>query len=512
MTAIVSSKLDNSPNARKLLDSLRYLGYDNLYAISDIVDNSIDAGAPVIKIMIERAPKGDWIIQIADNGNGMSESVLDQASRLGSDTERNPATDLGRFGMGLVTASLSLGRRLTIITKSKNGKLLTNITDVDHISEANQFVKEYFGPARKDESKIFEDALGNTPSGTVVRITKADGFKRKYITAFEKTLAKHLGRVYRMFIRASNESSAREAAGCRIEINGSEVEINDPLWLDHENTEIYSDDTYDLSYLDSEGQQVQDTVRIRLVVLPDHGSRKLNEKAGYNIKRLGFYVLRNNREIAEAQLLNLASLSRHPDFFRFRGELFVTGRLDEALGIEFTKRDVKPIQSITDQIDTLVGGNIKSIRARLKKKAIKAESETLDHSSSERLIDSKAALLIKPAPSKTHDGSPGESNAGNGSTTRLGTVKFRSANFGREGPLYAGEQRGRTTFVDWNIDHPFYERFVLANRDNKEALNAVDALIFSMAAAELKVFDEDNREFVDTWKAIFSSNLRTLLS
>src|SRR5947208_3237308 len=81
---------------------------------------------------------------------------------------------------------------------------------------------------------------------------------------------------------------------------------------------------------------------------------------------MGFYVLRNNREIAEAQLLNLASLSRHPDFFRFRAELFVTGRLDEALGIEFTKRDVKPIQSISDQIDTLVGGNIKSVRARLR--------------------------------------------------------------------------------------------------------------------------------------------------
>ena len=66
--------------------------------------------------------------------------------------------------------------------------------------------------------------------------------------------------------------------------------------------------------------------------------------------------------------------------------------------------------------------------------------------------------------------------------------------------------------MDWNADHPFYERFILANRDDREALNAVDAMIFSMAAAELKVFDEDNRKFVETWKAIFSSNLRTLLS
>lgn len=56
------------------------------------------------------------------------------------------------------------------------------------------------------------------------------------------------------------------------------------------------------------------------------------------------------------------------------------------------------------------------------------------------------------------------------------------------------------------------ERFVLVNRDDRDALNAVDALIFSMAAAELKVFDEDNREFIEMWKAIFISNLKTLLS
>ncbi len=58
------------------------------------------------------------------------------------------------------------------------------------------------------------------------------------------------------------------------------------------------------------------------------------------------------------------------------------------------------------------------------------------------------------------------------------------------------------TFVDWNADHTFYERFILANCDNRAAFNAVDEMIYSMAA-ELKVFDEDNREIVDRWKSIF---------
>ncbi|PYP82352.1 MAG: hypothetical protein DMF61_26585 [Blastocatellia bacterium AA13] len=495
-------RTDNTPNARKLLDSLRYLGYDNLYAISDIVDNAIDADAQNIWIDVQRPGDADFTVRIADDGMGMREDILDQASRLGSEVPRNPATDLGRFGMGLVTASLSLGRKLTIVTRAAKGPLLTNITDIDHMISANQFVKEYFGPARDAEEELFTDALGDSDSGTVVQITNCDGFKRRYVKAFEKVLDQHLGQVYRMFIRA----------GRIFFVNGEDVKIHDPLWLDDERTELYSDETYELRFVAAEGQEIRDPVRVRLVILPDHGNTQLNKKAGYNVQKSGFYVLRNNREIASAQLLGLNSLSRHPDFIRFRGEIFLTGRLDDALGIEFTKRDVKPIQSIRDQLDEHIGADITSIRKHLRKKTVKAESEGLDHSSSERLIDSKSALLIKPIPTRITESDDEAPAALEINSTPLGTVKFRPANYGREGPVYACEQRGRTTFIDWNADHPFYEHFVLANRENREALNAVDSMVFSMAAAELKVFDDDSRDFVESWKAIFSSNLRTLLS
>ena len=500
-----ATKLDNSPNAGKLLDSLRYLGYDNLYAISDIVDNSLDADAQNIWVSLERtSPRADFIIRIADDGTGMTEEVLDQASRLGSDVPRNQATDLGCFGMGLVTASLSLGRRLTIVTRANGDRILANVTDVDHMTELNKFVKEWFGPAREPEERIYREALGDAPHGTVVQITKCDGFKRKYVKSIERDLTKHLGQVYRMFIRAKRHFF----------VNGTEAQINDPLWLEHEGTEVYSDETYELKHTDAEGREVRDPVRVRLVILPDQGGRTANKKAGYNVQRSGLYVLRNNREIAPHQLLGLESLSRHPSLIRFRGEVFVTGRMDDALGIEFTKRDVKPLQSIRDQLDELIGGNIKSIKKQLEKKEITAESDTLDHTSSERLIDSKAALLIKPAPRATPPprSETTEDADEAGRATPLGSVKFRTGSFGREGPIYAAEQRGRTTFIDWNADHPFYARFVLANRDNRDAFNAIDAMIYSMAAAELKVFDEDNRDFGERWKAIFGSNLRTLLS
>jgi hypothetical protein len=314
------------------------------------------------------------------------------------------------------------------------------------------------------------------------------------VKSFEKELERHVGQVYRVFIRAGRAFYLNQQV--------EPVPVHDPLWGQDPNTIVHSDETYEVKYTNAEGTEICAPVRTRLVILPDQGSTSLNEKAGYRSERSGFYVLRNNREIAAAQLLGLSSLRRHPDFIRFRGELFVTGRLDEALGFEFTKRDVKPTQSIRDQLNDLVGADLKSIRNQLRKQKVMDEGGDLDHSGAERLIDSKSALLIKPA----HTSTDGET------ATPLGTVKFRVAHFGRDSVIFSAEQQGRTTLVDWNADHPFYEKFVIANRDDREALNAVDSMIFSMAAAELKVFNEDQQHFIDAWRQIFSANLRTLLS
>ncbi len=334
----MADKLDNKPNAEKLLESLRYLGYDNILAIGDIIDNAIDADAQEIRINVERKPDSSFVIQIADNGTGMAEYILDQASRLGSETPRSPSTDLGRFGMGLVTASLSMGRRLTIISRVAGSEMLANVTDIDHMVRANEFIKEYFGPARKEDAQLFRDLLSNSASGTVVQLSKTDGFTRKYTRAFEKELHRYIGQVYRMFIRA----------GRKFLVNGTEVPIHDPLWIEQK-AEIFSDEIYNLKFTNVEGQEKEEPIRIRLIILPDQGSAHLNGKAGFNVLRSGLYILRNNREIAAAQLLGLNKLSRHPDFIRFRGEIFITGRLDEAFGIEFTKRDVKPTQSVLER-------------------------------------------------------------------------------------------------------------------------------------------------------------------
>src|ERR1700749_3671225 len=120
---------EKKPNARKMIRSMRHLGYSNYAAVKDIIDNSNDANAIWIKVYVHSA-KGDFTIPVVDNGDGMDWATLDEALRLGSDTERNIVSDLGKFGMGLVTASLSICKTVEVITKQKDGPILHSVQDV----------------------------------------------------------------------------------------------------------------------------------------------------------------------------------------------------------------------------------------------------------------------------------------------------------------------------------------------------------------------------------------------
>ena len=103
----------------------------------------------------------------------MNYQTLDEALKLGSETEKDYQSDLGRFGMGLSTASLSMSKRTEVITKDKTGKLLKSITDLDWVKESNQFLK-YLSEASKEDFKLFESYLSNSPTGTLVVLSKSD--------------------------------------------------------------------------------------------------------------------------------------------------------------------------------------------------------------------------------------------------------------------------------------------------------------------------------------------------
>ena len=126
------------PDAPTLMWSTRAIGYTTPAAVADLIDNSVSANATEIDIefMSGDAP----YFSILDNGDGMSASELRQAMKYGSGNPlQNRATnDLGRFGLGLKTASLSQCRKLTVISK-KNGETSAYCWDLDHVFEVEKW-------------------------------------------------------------------------------------------------------------------------------------------------------------------------------------------------------------------------------------------------------------------------------------------------------------------------------------------------------------------------------------
>ena len=117
---MISKTRNAPPRAMAMLEALRGLGYSTAAALADIIDNSISAGATEVRVDFAwHGPVSR--ISVLDDGRGMDDAELESAMRLG---DKNPldaraAHDLGRFGMGLKTASLSQCRRLTVASVKK---------------------------------------------------------------------------------------------------------------------------------------------------------------------------------------------------------------------------------------------------------------------------------------------------------------------------------------------------------------------------------------------------------
>ena len=129
----------NTPSANILMNSLRAIGYSFEASIADIMDNSISAKANNIYIDFPPNDKNIYI-SIADDGLGMNENELLEAMRYGSkhkNSIRN-VEDLGRFGLGLKSASLSQCRVLTVVSK-KNDKVNAYRWDLNYIEETNEW-------------------------------------------------------------------------------------------------------------------------------------------------------------------------------------------------------------------------------------------------------------------------------------------------------------------------------------------------------------------------------------
>lgn len=325
-----------NPSPSSMLGSLRSIGYNLKTALADILDNSIAAGADNIEIVNNDLNSGtknlEWIA-IADNGHGMSRKEIATAFTLGGKGVNGwrEETDLGRFGLGLKTASFSQCKRLTVISKTKNTELASLVFDIDYIKDNGWKVFD----SSKPESllKIVRERLKDPDffkgkSWTVVLWENLDKIEvnnhHNYYRQIENVI-EHFSLIYHKFKHSLN-----------ISVNNTNVEF----WNPYEGAN--STDEKELSF-DSKGNKF----KFKGHVLK-HRSEFQNEKdykqqslVGTFFQNQGIFVYRNKRLIYRGGWLNLFNKEHHYILARVEIDLPNSWNSDKSWDVNISKSSVR---------------------------------------------------------------------------------------------------------------------------------------------------------------------------
>jgi len=324
------------PRADAMINSLRAFGYDLSTAIADLIDNSVYAKATQIRINYSWNDGSPWI-SIIDNGQGMSDNSLYEAMRLGStnpDEERNH-DDLGRFGLGLKTASFSQCKLLTVCSRTEDSGSSFRYWDLDHVQETKKWE---LGVQPSLDTLNLLDPIEELTSGTIVIWQNLDriidqsdeGIKTAENSFYEKfvTVAKNLEMIFHKFL-----SDKRQPLS--IKVGQHKCVPWDPFLRKNEFTQKLSAEVYE------DGR-----ISIIPFVLPHVSKRVGNQTAigagpkGWNAQQ-GFYVYRNNRMIISGGYLDF-DLKPEEHYKLARIMLDITNDMDHEWNIDVRKAFASP--------------------------------------------------------------------------------------------------------------------------------------------------------------------------
>lgn len=333
------------PPAASLAESLRAFSYELPTAIADLVDNSITARAEHIWVDFHWDGADSTII-ITDDGDGMSEEMLVAAMRPGS---RNPldqreSHDLGRFGLGLKTASFSQCRRVTVRSKTDGENPATRCWDHDHIANVNAWQLLRRGNAaaeagfhRLRELKHGTSVVWQNLDRLVAGQGKDNERAQQVFLERAESVKKHLSMVFHQLITGSDRVT--------ILLNGHKVEPWDPFLANEPATQLLPE-----SRLPLRGA----VVYVQPYILPHHSKlSKLKHEAaagphGWNAHQ-GFYVYRNRRLLVPGEWLGFGwAKEEHYKLARIRIE--IPNELDHDWAIDVTKSRARPPLPLREEL------------------------------------------------------------------------------------------------------------------------------------------------------------------
>ncbi|MFY7938459.1 MAG: ATP-binding protein [Flavobacterium sp.] len=327
------------PEAASMIETFRAIGYNIETAVADIIDNSISAGAKNVWISFDWLGSDTWLA-VKDDGSGMNDKELIQALRPGS---KNPlsdriSSDLGRFGLGLKTASFSQARKLTVISKKEKVASVYWTWDLDFVKQTGNWNLIKYLPDEK-----FEMEISKLKSGTIVIWNDIDRVVKDFKQEDNKTLdtfltvmmkvKNHLSMVFHRFI---------ERKEINIFFQDEKIIAWNPFLQNEPTTQIFPKEIIQNGKVAIEGYVLPHKSKI------SEQQYKIAEGAkGWN-EQQGFYIYRNERLLLAGDWLGLFRKEEHYKLTRIQIDLPNT--LDAEWQIDIKKSVASPPLIFREQI------------------------------------------------------------------------------------------------------------------------------------------------------------------
>lgn len=507
------------PDAARITESLRDTGYVFNTAVADLVDNSIAANADIVEIEFKLDPRGNVRFSILDNGTGMDQEGLVNALRYGS-SQRGDPSSLGKFGLGLKTASTAFARAIKLTSKSKSEEVIrTFVLDLDFVGTEGWFAQELELPDLVDSERI----AGN--SGTVLRWDKVDKVIKKYqdptgtaaknaIAKLETSLRLHLAMIFQRFLD-KGDSRARNVA---LSLNGVSVGPWNPFgW----GAELVQEKIIKVETPD--GQDAE--LGLRVFILPRKS--ELQAQMGPNAHELarlenpyqGVYVFRENRMIHGPDWLGM--FMQEPHGTLCRAEMSFDYKLDDAFQIDIKKSQINLEPAIEEILKKLLAGPRREANARYREgnqNLINKKVDANAHAASNAAIQ-QVEKFVNSSTLSSVDLQKRQAVIKN----KLGevTVAYEErpdqnlyvevVDELKYGVLYEPLWINKNPGVRISKSHPYYTKVYVPNLKQGVTVQALDSLLWALSTAEMENSEDATRRLFEDLRMKISSTLERLV-
>lgn len=510
------------PDPERIVNGLRDTGYNFNTAIADIVDNSIAAYATKVNIDIQMDPSMSVRVYIADDGIGMDLDGLKNAMKYGSKA-RAEKNSLGKFGLGLKTASTAFCKKLSLISRCREDAPLQKVQwDLDYIGKKGKWLLQFPEIEIDEEEEL--DAIANGTHGTLVVWDKIDRLMKDYKAfknaqkGLEKILVDlrfHLSMVYQRFL---DEADSR-ARNIEIWVNGVAIQPWDPFCVSEAKTELLQNE--DVPVVMPDGNKI--TFHLAAYVIPKKGeysSLSAEREARGSNDFQGIYVYRENRLIHSGDWFGF--LKKEPHFSLLRVDFSFDYRLDELLSVDIKKSRILLIGELAAYIMEFLSAPRREAEKRYREKEtqnIHKTSEEAHKPSNEKIDDAAPGIVassIDPIDNETAKVT-NQNGTFTKSITILNNVDPKQARV-IPVPSITGNALWEPSLVDGkhavniNESHPYYKKIYGPYLSQHVVVEGLDYLLWALAEAENSTCNPESIENYEDMRYTVSRNLRKLVA